>query len=83
MANIFETARERHASKAQEGAVQTLIMASYPFAFVEYSLPSSAPTRNGDVVVLEYWGQSGFANTAQYRLGLPTSRPISSFTSAS
>ena len=24
--------------------------------------------RDGDVVVLEYWGQSGFANRAQYQL---------------
>lgn len=59
------------------------MMASYLLAFAESSIPGSAGARNGDVVVLEYWGQSGFANTAQYRLGLPASRPIGSFTSAS
>jgi hypothetical protein len=44
------------------------MMASYPLAFAENSIPGSAGARNGDVVVLEYWGQSGFANMAQYQL---------------
>jgi hypothetical protein len=34
--------------------------------------------RDGDVVVLEYWGQSGFANTAQYRL-IRQQKPIANW----
>jgi hypothetical protein len=34
--------------------------------------------RDGDVVVLEYWGQSGFANTAQDRL-IRQQKPIANW----
>jgi hypothetical protein len=46
-------------------------------------VPSRVGPRDGDVVVLEYWGKSSFANTAQLILGLPASRPIDFFASAS
>jgi hypothetical protein len=64
----------RFCSNSHNGLIPTRVCGEFH--------PEFGP-RDGDVVVLEYWDQSGFANTAQCQLGLPASRPICSFASAS
>ena len=63
----------RFCSNSHNGLIPTRVRGEFH--------PEFGP-RDGDVVVLEYWDQSGFANMAQYQLGLPASRPIGSFASA-